>query len=291
MDAPPRAIRIGVWEAWACAGLGLVAPLSNPWHVFMCIPWALAAWGLGKGEAWSGYGPALWQVSLVGFLCYLFVTDPAAAQQLKWESALELLLTVLGGFLLFRAGKAAEAVSGRRLGSPWGWIALSCAMPGFLIAFGPMNVPTGAMEKTVLAGDHVLVWRGPGGSPARRDIVVFRYPIDPRQTFMKRVVGVPGDNIRIAGKKLFVNGSAQEEPYAFHGTNYMDSYRDNFPSKPNMRLYPPAEEMLRSSVIAGEVMVPQGKYFVMGDNRDSSLDSRYWGFLDGADIIGRPWIV
>jgi signal peptidase I len=106
----------------------------------------------------------------------------------------------------------------------------------FLIALKPMTIPTGAMENTLLIGDHVLVINAPGVSPSRLDIVVFRYPIDPRQIYVKRVVGIPGDNIRIAGKKLFVSGVAQEEPYVFHGTNYMDSYRDNSPSKPNMRL-------------------------------------------------------
>ena len=291
MDELPRALKAGIWAAWTFAGLELVGMLWDPWHLLSVILWALAARGLSKLKAWSGYGPALMQCALVGFLCYLFAADPAAVSQLGWKAALGLGLTTLIGFLLFRAGRAAETVSGRRSGSPWGWIALSSAMTVFLIAFKPMVVPTGAMEKTALIGDHILVRNAPGVSPARRDIVVFRYPVDPSQIFIKRVVGLPGDNIRIKDKKLFVNGAAQEEPYAFHATDYTDSYRDNFPSEPNVRLYPHADDMLRDSVGAGQVMIPRGKYFVLGDNRDSSLDSRYWGFLDAADIIGEPWIV
>jgi signal peptidase I len=125
----------------------------------------------------------------------------------------------------------------------------------------------------------------------RGDIIVFRYPIDIRQTFVKRVVGIPGDRIKVIQKQLFLNGKQVQEPYKYHKTEYFDSYRDNFPSEPNVRLYDPAVEMLRDHVKDGEVVVPPNHYFAMGDNRDSSLDSRYWGFVPRENIIGKPLII
>jgi signal peptidase I len=165
-------------------------------------------------------------------------------------------------------------------------------------------IPTGSMEDTLLIGDHLLVdklsYAPPGAvgkyvlpytEVKRGDIIVFRYPIDIKQTFVKRVVGVPGDHIRLERKQVFLNGKPIQEPYKYHKTDYFDSYRDNFPSEPNVRLYEPAQVMLEKNVISGEVVVPPNSYFAMGDNRDSSLDSRYWGFVPRENIIGKPLII
>lgn len=165
-------------------------------------------------------------------------------------------------------------------------------------------IPTGSMEDSLLIGDHLLVDKlayAPAGSlgryllpytPVQRgDIVVFRYPADIRQTFVKRVIGVPGDRIRIVNKDVFLNGRRLEEPYKVHKTSYIDSYRDNFPSEPNTRIDARAREMLDRHVEGGEVVVPPGRYFVLGDNRDSSLDSRYWGFVPRENIIGKPLLI
>jgi signal peptidase I len=92
---------------------------------------------------------------------------------------------------------------------------------------------------------------------------------NPVEVFTKRIVGVPGDRLRIVNKQLYRNGAAAAEPYAKHATSYVDAFRDNFPSSTNMpRLAPVATAMLRDNVQAGEVVVPPGKYFVLGDNRD-----------------------
>jgi len=165
-------------------------------------------------------------------------------------------------------------------------------------------IPTGSMEDTLLIGDHLLVDKlayAPAGSLTRHllpyedvkrgDIIVFRYPIDIKQTFVKRVMGVPGDHIRMVNKRVFLNGHPLEEPYKYNKTEYIDSYRDNFPGEPNVNLYAPAQEMLVNNVQNKEVVVPAGHYFAMGDNRDSSLDSRYWGFVPRENIIGKPLII
>jgi signal peptidase I len=166
-------------------------------------------------------------------------------------------------------------------------------------------IPTGSMEDTMLIGDHLLVDKlayAPKGPVSqyllpytdvkRGDIIVFRYPEDIRQTFVKRVIGVPGDRLRIENKQLFLNGKAVEEPYKFHKIDSWESYRDTFPIEPEgYYIYPGAREMLTRHVVNGEIVVPPNSYFAMGDNRDSSLDSRYWGFVPRENIIGKPLII
>ncbi len=165
-------------------------------------------------------------------------------------------------------------------------------------------IPTGSMEDTLLIGDHLLVDKlayAPGGpvskyllpySPVNRgDIIVFRFPEDIRQTFVKRVIGVPGDRIHIENKQVFLNGVAIKEKYKYHKWASSDSYRDNFPSEPNVRPNPGLMRMLENHIVNREIVVPPNGYFAMGDNRDSSLDSRYWGFVPRENIIGKPLII
>ena len=165
-------------------------------------------------------------------------------------------------------------------------------------------IPTGSMEDTLLIGDHLLVDKlsyGPSGPVSkhvlpycdikRGDIIVFRYPVDIQQTFVKRCIGVPGDRIKLVNKQLVLNGKTVAEPYVYHKTEYIDSYRDNFPGEPNVHVAEAAQDMLTGHVQNGEVVVPPDCYFAMGDNRDSSLDSRYWGFVPRGNIIGKPLII
>jgi len=165
-------------------------------------------------------------------------------------------------------------------------------------------IPTGSMEDTLLIGDHLLVDKmafAPSGPISkhilpysdvkRGDIIVFRYPVDITMTFVKRAMGIPGDRIRIVNKEVYRNGVKLNEPYKVHKSDQIDPYRDNFPSEPNSMVYPGAADMLQNHVINGEVVVPPDTVFAMGDNRDSSLDSRYWGFVPRENIIGKPLIV
>ncbi|HUP03111.1 MAG TPA: signal peptidase I [Bryobacteraceae bacterium] len=165
-------------------------------------------------------------------------------------------------------------------------------------------IPTGSMENTLLVGDHLLVDKlayAPSGPISkhllpydeikRGDIIVFRYPADISQTFVKRCMGVPGDRIHIEDKALYLNGKKLVEPYAYHNTGYIDSYRDNFPTDPDVPVSVGAHDMLANHVKNGDVVVPPNYYFALGDNRDSSLDSRYWGFVPRDNIIGKPLMI
>lgn len=168
----------------------------------------------------------------------------------------------------------------------------------------PFVVPTGSMESTVLIGDHMLVdklaYAPPGPvsryllpySPVRRgDIIVFRFPLNPSEYYVKRVIGMPGDHLRIVDKQVWVNGKPLVEPYKQHVTNYVVPYRDNFPGPPPVALPPQAQRMLAEQVANGELTVPPGNYFAMGDNRDDSSDSRFWGFVPADNIVGKPWLI
>jgi len=165
-------------------------------------------------------------------------------------------------------------------------------------------VPTPSMDTTVMVGDHLLVDKlsyAPAGviskhllpytEPKRGDIIVFRYPMDIRQNYVKRVIGVPGDHIRVVNKAVFRNGTELNESYARHVFPGIEPYRDNFPSEPYGPVYDRAREMLAAHVMNGELVVPPGNYFAMGDNRDNSLDSRYWGFVPRENIIGKPLVI
>ncbi len=165
-------------------------------------------------------------------------------------------------------------------------------------------IPTGSMEDNLLIGDHLLVDKltySPSGPISRHllpfhepkdgDIIVFRYPVDPNQTFVKRVIGVPGDRIKLIDKAVYRNGVRLREPYVVHKTNYIDNYRDNFPTEPDLHLDARALTMLQNNQVNREIVVPPDSYFAMGDNRDFSLDSRYWGFVPRDYIIGKPLII
>ena len=165
-------------------------------------------------------------------------------------------------------------------------------------------IPTGSMEDTLLIGDHLLVDKlafAPAGpvskyllpySPVKRgDIIVFRYPVDISMTFVKRAIGIPGDHIRVVNKEVYRNGSKLVEPYKVNKTDYIDTYRDNFPGEPNAFVDQRAIDMLQNHTVNGEVVVPPDTVFAMGDNRDSSLDSRYWGFVPRENIIGKPLVI
>ena len=168
-------------------------------------------------------------------------------------------------------------------------VALNLMMINSLLFGHLYAVNAGSMEPTIAIGDKVFVaYPIFTGAMRRGDVIAVRYPDDQKVIFFKRVVGVPGDRLKLTNKNLWINGKPVNEPYVQHFTKTIEPYRDNFPSEANGPVSPEGFAMLEHNVRDGEVVVPKGEYFVLGDNRDNSLDSRYWGFASDADYVGRP---
>ncbi|MGA2349117.1 MAG: signal peptidase I [Terracidiphilus sp.] len=168
----------------------------------------------------------------------------------------------------------------------------------------PYLIPSASMEHTLLVGDFVLVNRqiyAPSGSLSRwlmpyrdverGDIVIFHHPLHPY--VVKRVVGLPGDRLRIADGRVTVNGQSFNEPYAAFDPAIRHPITDDFPATvytdPNVDLT--WWKQMQSLVRNGELQVPAGEYFVLGDNRDHSDDSRFWGFVSRQQIVARPLVI
>jgi signal peptidase I len=145
------------------------------------------------------------------------------------------------------------------------------------------KIPSGSMLDTLLIGDHLLVNKFLYGTripftdkiilpledPQHGDVIVFEFPEDTSKDFIKRIIGLPGDVLEMKDKVVYRNGEKLDEPYVKHTDPGLQARRDNF----------------------GPITVPPGKYFVMGDNRDESYDSRFWGFVDKDKIRGKAWVI
>jgi len=212
---------------------------------------------------------------------------------------------------------APEARPVRRPQSPnmgrwlWEWIkSISVAILLFLVirtfVVEAFKIPTGSMEDTLLVGDFLLVNKAVYGAqvpftgirlpafdtPERGDVIVFEYPLDRSKNYVKRVVGLPGDRVAMRDGQLYVNGEKLVESYVQHtqpnGDYYDPSFewqRDYLAEEARRKDYRPTRDDW------GPIVVPADMYFVMGDNRDNSQDSRYWGFVDRSLIKGRPLII
>jgi signal peptidase I len=191
----------------------------------------------------------------------------------------------------------------------WFWVIIA-----FLFIEGTLVqarvIPSGSMEPTVLIGDHLIVsrigydagvpfttyhvplWR----NPKRQQITVFRAPLPDEgyPDFIKRCIGVPGDHIKIVDGQVFVNGTALVEPYIQHLPGANSTPVENFPTESAEMPFMDRPEWaaeLAANTVNGELVVPPNQYFMMGDNRDNSNDSRFWGFVPRANIIGTPVII
>ena len=193
-----------------------------------------------------------------------------------------------------------------------GWTEVMKSLAGtltiaiFVVTFivQAFQIPSESMENTLLIGDYLLVDKlhfGAAGfwdkvipyRPVQRgDIVVFHYPVDPSVHFVKRVVGVPGDKVRLIDRVVYVNGVPQVEPYVHHFRPH-NPYRDEFPKLEGVMEGVTGAwwQEMQKLVVDNQLIVPEGSYFVMGDNRDDSLDSRYWGFVPRENIVGRPLVI
>jgi signal peptidase I len=186
-------------------------------------------------------------------------------------------------------------------------LAATIVIAVFLITFAvqAFQIPSESMEKTLLIGDYLLVdkahyskpgvfsWLLPYRPIRRQEIVVFRYPVNPQQHFVKRVIGIPGDHIRLINKHVYVNGVKQPEEFATFNWAVHDRFRDEFPNggfftdRIASKWFIQAQKLVQD----GQLIVPEDSYFVLGDNRDDSYDSRYWGLVPAENVVGRPLII
>ncbi len=174
----------------------------------------------------------------------------------------------------------------------------------FVITFllQPSQIPSGSMEPAMLIGDFVLVnkqvfapaghwrWLLPFREPRHNDIIVFHYPVSPEELLVKRVIATPGDRLRLHRGAVILNGNTLREPFAMYTPSDPSAYRDDFPTLE--RADPGAEAAwwieLRHRITHNELPVPADHYFTMGDNRNNSQDSRFWGFVPRRSIVGEP---
>ena len=220
--------------------------------------------------------------------------------------------------------------TGRILMQPW-WLDWTAGLFPVIVSvfllrsflFEPFKIPSGSMIPTLLVGDLILVNKftygvrlpvintkiTQGTPPARGDVMVFRYPPQPNLDYIKRVVGVPGDEVAYINKRLTINGKAidtKEVPDFFEedAMRYFKQFEEQLSDRPHRLLNNPDvpafvqgasnfayRENCRYSVEGVVCKVPEGHYFMMGDNRDNSLDSRYWGFVPDANIVGKAFFV
>lgn len=192
----------------------------------------------------------------------------------------------------------------------------------------PFKIPSGSMEPTLIPGDFILVNKFDYGiripvinqkiipihQPKAGDVIVFRYPDDPSIDYIKRVIGVPGDTVTYRNKQLSINGHPVSEqklgefPYARGGMNYVNAirYHESLPNVPHDILVQPDEPTLHFGDVEDfnyrnncqfygndgfSCVVPPGNYFAMGDNRDDSRDSRYWGFVPDRNLVGKAFVI
>ncbi len=186
-------------------------------------------------------------------------------------------------------------------------VAGTVAIAVFVVTFlaQAFTIPSESMEQTLLIGDYLLVdklcygdssfWNHilPYRNIRRGDVVVFHYPVNPAQDFVKRVVALPGDRVRLINKRVFVNGNAVEEGYVQFITKMRNPYRDDFPRTdiPDYGVDAKWWKQMPKLVEDHQLIVPEDHYFVLGDNRDDSQDSRYWGFVPRENFIGRPLFI
>jgi signal peptidase I len=256
------------------------------------IPLALvplaAGIGILRARVWSAWGYAL--NLFAQMLLWPLIFSRPGHPDIGRGVILSALLSVFITLVLLVAGYTL-ADSGAPRGSATFWIFLTAALALPQLFLRPFVIPSGSMEDTLLTGDRLLVRTRPAGTPQRDELLAFIYPVDRKFIYIKRVIGIPGDHIRIARKTVYRNGVALNEPYAVHKATAEDLYLNNFPGPPPTGVPPRGRDMLSTHVQNGEVIVPIGQYFVIGDNRDQSLDSRYWGFVGSSDIIGKPLLV
>ena len=293
----------------------------------------LGGWFFGY---WSGnFALLLFALTLVTFVYWLAerfrfkpAREAAAITLRQQDSARRAGLAKMG---IDKVDGDIEQAQRKLLAQPW-WLDWTAGLfPVILLVFllrsflfEPFKIPSGSMVPTLMVGDLILVNKFHYGirlpvlnkkivannDPKRGDVMVFRYPVDPRIDYIKRVVGVPGDEVAWLNQRLFVNGKevptkALGEFYDEDSLRYVPMFSERFGSVEHRILVDPKRpafygvepktfprhENCRYSPEGVVCQVPSGQYFMMGDNRDNSQDSRFWGFVPDANIVGKAFFV
>lgn len=203
-----------------------------------------------------------------------------------------------------------EGAAGSLLATLWDWTrSILVAFVLFVVirtfVVEAFKIPTSSMENTLLVGDFLLVNKAVYGAevpgtdlrlpafeePERGDVVVFNPPHEPGKNYVKRVVGMPGDTLEMRDKAVRVNGRPLQEPYARYVDGQGDAVHPDMNWQSNHLIAGPGRDYHPTRDNWGPIVVPDDGYFVLGDNRDNSEDSRYWGFVSRDAIRGRPWVV
>lgn len=224
----PKISLVAAIVAFLMAGLSALSAIIGP---IMVLPAAfvflLGGIGILRRHVWSAYGLGLFLYAQL--ILYPVVLMRAPSVAMKVALGVSTAFTVIISVLFFFAGRSLGRAGFPR-GQPVLWIVLSLMLILPFMFLEPFANRSGSMEDALLIGDRVMVQIFPGPRPSRGQLMVFHYPVDRSQTFIKRIVGVPGDRIRTLDQVVYRNGIALQEPYVHHKAGYPDSYRDTFPA-------------------------------------------------------------
>jgi signal peptidase I len=289
MQAIGKLPRIAAIVAFFIAGIVALEGLSGPIVLF---PFAIvplcAGVGILRKRVWSAYGFAIF------VFAQLLVIPVILLRPGSWTGrAHQVVFTVMGSLLfgiiyLFSGRSLATSGAARGKAFPWIVVSVLTVVPFFFVQ--TFEIPGASMEDTLLTGDRILAQEFPHQTPERGKMAIFLSPQDRSIVLIKRVIAVPGDRIRISRNVVILNGAALDEKYVVHNAE-QGFYPSDFPNEISLPECAEGHEMLSQQVVNGDIVVPPGRYFVLGDNRENSLDSRCWGFVEAAEVIGKPLMI
>jgi signal peptidase I len=276
--------------AFVIAGIIVLAGVLGP---IIVLPLAIiplfAGVGILRKRVWSAYGFATFffaQLLLVPVMMFRPGFSTGRVGQIIANAICSMLL----GILFLITGRSLAASGGPRgRAFPWFVAAALSTVPFFFVQ--TYQIPSESMEGALLPGDRILAQMFPLHPPERGKIVLFISPTDRGYILVKRVIAIPGDRIRISRNVVVLNGTSLEEKYVTHKAGGEEFYPDDFPNDVSLPGCAEGHEMLSKHVVNGEIVVPTGEYFVLGDWRENSLDSRCWGFIGSSDLIGKPLMI